>query len=54
MFVVLVVAVPVWARVVRERGGKSNTNLERQLSELSSKISELSMKIDELRRAMEE
>ena len=55
-FVVLIVAVGVWARVIRERNWMpaKNIDLENQINELSSRISELSAKVDELKRAMEE
>ncbi|BDR91528.1 hypothetical protein [Vulcanisaeta souniana] len=52
-FVVLIVAIPVWARVIRERN-KAGADLERQITELSNRISELSAKIEELKKAMEE
>lgn len=52
-FVVLIIAIPVWARVIRERN-RPSTDLERQITELSNRISELNTKMDELKRAMEE
>ncbi|MGC8974506.1 MAG: hypothetical protein ACP5KY_09975 [Thermoproteus sp.] len=52
MFVVYIVAVASWSRVVKE--SRPGGDLERQLSELANKISELSAKIDELRKVIEE
>ena len=53
-FIVFIVAISAWAKVLRERGAERSTELEKMINELNSKISELSAKIDELKKAMEE
>jgi len=56
-FIVFIIAISVWARVIKLmawRSVEAGGNLEKQLSELSSRISELNAKIDELKKAIEE